>query len=265
GTMPYTFTYTIDGGANQTAVTTSGNSVTVPITTTSAHTFTYKLISVQDGSSTACVQNQTGTVSVIVSPVSVAGPVSTDQIICKGSTPSSLSISGNTGNVIKWQSATDLGFTTNVTDIPGSASNVLNATQIGPLNATIYFRAIVQSGTCVEAASNPVTITVNTADGGTVSSYGGTGTVCAGTTGSVILTGNSGPVLYWETSIDGINWIVDATNQTTYYNFASPGGITQTTWYRAKSQATSCAAVYSTPYKVTVNPRPGATIAASPN
>ncbi len=64
-TAPYTFTYKINNGAPQT-VTSTGNTATVNAPTTTAGVFNYTLISVQDASSTACVQamNQTVTVTV---------------------------------------------------------------------------------------------------------------------------------------------------------------------------------------------------------
>ena len=45
-TAPYTFTYNINGGADQTVTTVSGNSVTVAAPTNVAGTFTYNLVSV---------------------------------------------------------------------------------------------------------------------------------------------------------------------------------------------------------------------------
>ncbi|OXB00688.1 hypothetical protein B0A75_08165, partial [Flavobacterium oncorhynchi] len=66
GTAPYTFTYKINGGANNTVTTTSGNSVTVEAPTDATGTFAYTLVSVKDTSSTACEQTQTGTATVTV-------------------------------------------------------------------------------------------------------------------------------------------------------------------------------------------------------
>ncbi len=65
GTAPYTFTYTINGGSNQTIVTSSGSSVTVSQPTATAGTFIYTLASVTDSSGT---QVQTGTVTITVLP-----------------------------------------------------------------------------------------------------------------------------------------------------------------------------------------------------
>lgn len=69
GTAPYTFIYSINGGANQTITTAIGNSVTLPVVTSTAGIFTYNLISVSDSSSTACSQSQTGSATVTINPL----------------------------------------------------------------------------------------------------------------------------------------------------------------------------------------------------
>ena len=82
GTAPYTFTYAINGGSGQTVSTTSGNSVIVSAPTGTSGSFVYSLVSVQDASSTACLQSQSGSVTVIVNPLPVAslsGTISTCQ------------------------------------------------------------------------------------------------------------------------------------------------------------------------------------------
>ena len=58
GTAPYTFTYNINGGANQTVTTTSGTSVTVSAPTGTSGVFAYNLKSVTDASGTACSNPQ---------------------------------------------------------------------------------------------------------------------------------------------------------------------------------------------------------------
>ena len=64
GTGAYTFTYKLNEGTSQTATTTSGNSVTVPVTTGTAGEFTYRLVSVSNPNN--CSQTQTGSAVVIV-------------------------------------------------------------------------------------------------------------------------------------------------------------------------------------------------------
>ena len=79
-TPPYTFTYNINGGGIQTISTTSGNSVTIAVPTTSQGSFTYNLVSVQDASTTACSQLQTGSAAVTVAPVPIPAITGTDTV-----------------------------------------------------------------------------------------------------------------------------------------------------------------------------------------
>ena len=78
GISPYTFTYTINGGAPQTIVS-AGNTANLPVSTATAGTFTYALVSVKDASSTLCTNTATGsavvTVNALPTPViSASGP-----------------------------------------------------------------------------------------------------------------------------------------------------------------------------------------------
>ena len=65
-TAPYTFTYKINDGVAQTVKTASGTSVTVPVLTNTAGTFTYSLVSVSESSSTICSQLQSGSAEIKV-------------------------------------------------------------------------------------------------------------------------------------------------------------------------------------------------------
>ncbi|WP_321288847.1 HYR domain-containing protein [uncultured Sunxiuqinia sp.] len=64
GSTPYTFTYNINSGGNQTITTSSGNSVTLQAPTSATGTFNYNLIGVEDAN--GCIQNQTGTATITV-------------------------------------------------------------------------------------------------------------------------------------------------------------------------------------------------------
>jgi murein tripeptide amidase MpaA len=97
-------------------------------------------------------------VIITVNPTSVAGTVSSNQIICSGSQPATITLTGNTGT-IQWQSSTD---NSNFSTISGETTNTLSSATIGNLTATKYFRAVVTSGVCTLATSGTVTITVPT-------------------------------------------------------------------------------------------------------
>jgi uncharacterized protein (TIGR02145 family) len=89
GTAPYTFTYIINGGSNQTVTTTVGNSVTVAAPTGTAGTFIYALVNVRDASTTTCSQAQSGSATITVNPLPVGTTVVTN-VLCFG---------GNNGEV----------------------------------------------------------------------------------------------------------------------------------------------------------------------
>ena len=67
-TAPYTFTYNLNGGASQFVTTSRGNSVSIAAPTGTTGAFTYTLLGVQDASSTACSQSQSGSATITVNP-----------------------------------------------------------------------------------------------------------------------------------------------------------------------------------------------------
>lgn len=73
---------------------------------------------------------------------------------------SNLTLTGHTGTVKYWEQSSDDNFT-NPTQI-SSTSSTLQSIFIGNLNATTYFRAVVQNFSCDIINTNKVTITVNT-------------------------------------------------------------------------------------------------------
>lgn len=113
---------------------------------------------------TVCSNTTSGVSQLItVTPATVAGSLSTTTTtICRNTAPGAITLSGNTGNVIKWQYANDSAFTSGVTDIASTATTLSSAT-IGNLTTTRYFRAVVQNGSCTVAYTASIGITVPTA------------------------------------------------------------------------------------------------------
>lgn len=98
--------------------------------------------------------------TVTVSGGTVAGSLTaTATTICRGANAGSITLSGQTGSVVKWQYANDSGFTSGVTDIAFTGTTLTSA-QMGSVTATRYFRAVVQNGSCNIAYTIPVVINV---------------------------------------------------------------------------------------------------------
>ncbi|MEI6565417.1 MAG: YDG domain-containing protein, partial [Verrucomicrobiota bacterium] len=181
--------------------------------------------------------------TVTVTPPSVGGTVSGGTIVCTGSPSAELSLSGHTGTVVKWQYAQS-PFST-WSDI----SNTEPTYTSGNLSKTTQFRAVVQSGLCATANSEPTTVTVSpVSDGGSVS--GGT-TICWGSASSQLtLAVQTGTVIYWQSSTNGTTW-TEITNTLDTY---TSGALTTSTYFRAMVKSGSCNATNSSATTVTVDP-----------
>lgn len=99
GNAPYTFTYNINGGTNQTITTTTGNSVTLNATTNILGTFTYNLVKVLDSNATSCLNtiSQSAIVTVNAAPTINLQPIAKQSICIGGSIITPLTVSFNNG------------------------------------------------------------------------------------------------------------------------------------------------------------------------
>ncbi|MFW0739978.1 gliding motility-associated C-terminal domain-containing protein, partial [Flavobacterium sp. T12S277] len=146
---------------------------------------TYFRAVVQSG---VCAAANSESILVTVNPVSVGGVVSSPQTICSGNSPADLTLSDNTGSIVKWQKSSDAVFTT-PTDIAETTSTLTGAT-IGTLSADTYFRAVVQSGVCAAANSESILVTVN--HDNTVAAASSAPTLCINTALMNITHGTAG-------------------------------------------------------------------------
>ncbi|KAF9658837.1 hypothetical protein HBA12_00905 [Tenacibaculum mesophilum] len=127
--------------------------------------------------------------------------------MCTGTNSTTLTLSGQTGNIIRWESSTD-NFTTD-TDI-ANTTTTLTATN---LTTTTQYRAIVQSGACTEATSATATITV---DPTSVEEVLREVPMCTGTNSTTLtLSGQTGNIIRWESSTDNFTTDTDIANTTT--------------------------------------------------
>jgi hypothetical protein len=170
----------------------------------------------------------------------VGGSIAGGATVCSGTNSTTLTLSGHTGSITKWQSSTVSDFSSAVTDIANITTS-LTATNV---TATTYYRAVVQNGACSVANSSTATITVNVpSSSGSPQSSGG---VCFGiNTATIYIQSVVGNVLRWESSPDGsfttITPILNESSSLTVTN------LTATTSYRAIVQNGVCP-IFTTAY-----------------
>ena len=227
----------INGGANWTTIV---NTATTQSYTNLTQTTLFRAV-VQSGvCATANSSNATITVTQIA-----GGTTAGSTSVCTGTNSGSVTLSGHTGTVSRWESSTNGGSTwTNIT-------NATTTQAYTNLTLTTQYRARITSGTCIEY-STVSTITVNPVSvGGSVSS---SATVCSGgNSGTLTLSGHTGSVIRWEQSINGGGSWTTITNTTTSQSYSS---LTQTTLFRAVVQSGACSIANSAAATITVNQTP---------
>jgi hypothetical protein len=176
----------------------------------------------------------------------VGGAVTAGATVCSGSNGGTLTLSGQTGAVVKWQYSINGGTTW--IDI----ANTTTSQGYSNLTQTTMFRAVVQSGVCSPANSSPATITVDPVSvGGSVAAGA---TVCSGSnSGTLTLSGQTGAVVKWQRSINGGTTWIDIANTTTSQGYSN---LTQTTMFRAVVQSGVCSPANSSPVTINVDLAP---------
>ena len=164
GTAPYVFTYELNGGALQT-LTSFGATAIITVPTNTAGTFTYRLVSVRDASSTACTNIQSGSATVVVNAMPVTPILTTTNThLCNGASTVISLQNAETGTTYQW-------FKNGVLLSSGAA------TSISITSAGIYTVKAVSAAGCTTDVSNTITITTGTVPTPVII---GTGKVCPG-------------------------------------------------------------------------------------
>ncbi len=158
GTPPFTFTYNINNGSDQTVMTVSGSSVALNVSTGSAGNYIYTLTKVRDASLTSCEQplNSTTTVTVVNDPVWTNYTLPSPATICDGSPISfNVDVSGGLGGTIKWIRSDNIN--------PGVGTEVEVNSGDAPGPGTWYYRPqFIPSGSgCDLSDGTQSAVTVN--------------------------------------------------------------------------------------------------------
>ncbi len=179
--------------------------------------------------------------TLMVNPAPVGGTATpAAAALCSG-TGTTITLTGQTGSIIKWQSSTDGN---NWSDIASTA----DALASGPLMAATRFRAVVGSGVCSVAISSAALVSINAVTVGGIATPASSSIYSGGNT-TINLSGEVGTLLKWQSSADGNNWSDIASTA----NPLPTGTLTQTTEYQAVVQSGVCGTANSSVATVNVN------------
>lgn len=265
GTAPYTFTYTLNGGASQTISTTAGNTVTISVPTTTAGTFTYDLVSVQDSSPSACSQAQTGSAVVTIDPTPTA-TISGTADVCNGSTSPNVTFTGNSGTTPYTFTYTINGGASQTVSTVGAGSTATVSAPTGASGTFTYSLTGVQDANlnACGTASGSVIVTVNPLPTATIS---GTTTLCQNVPNpDITFTGADGtaPFTFTYTLNGGANQTISTTSGNSV-TLSVPTTTSGTFTYDLVSvmdaSTTTCSQAQTGSAVVTINPAPSAAIA----
>lgn len=215
---------TTDGG-----VTWNSNANTTPNQTyfNLNQTTCYRAI-VQDGGNPPDTSTQ---VCITIYPESIGGTTSGGGSYCDSTGSGTVTLSGYSGSILHWQFSTNGGTSWTILPDTTPSINHNNLTQ-----STLY-EAVVQSGSmCASDTSTQTGFEVYPQTvAGTINAP--TAVCATGNSGMLLLTGNAGNVVDWESSTDnGVTWSsAGSFTDTLLYS-----NITQTISYRVIVQSGIC-------------------------
>ena len=195
----------------------------------------------------------TKTGSILVDAATVAGTISSSSgLICNGSTPPTISLTGNTGSTIVWQikSSTPSATYTNTNPIRNgtSISDVVNNAAPGSTQVVNYYQALVQNGVCNILTTNSVAVAVDpTSQVGAILPTQSVQEVCIGSPAtSIVLPSNVGTII-WQTasSVGGAYSNIPGQTTATLPSANIPTGTANTTYYKAQVTSGVCPSIYS--------------------
>lgn len=184
------------------------------------------------------------TINVSATSPTIPGQVNSNNTVCSGTNSTTLTLTGEQGNIINWISSTNGVNWTPVSNTTHTytATNLTNTTQ---------YAAVVQNGTaCKFDTSRVAIITVDPKSiAGTLSPANINYCLGEFTPHTITLTGNTGSVVNWQSSPDNSTWngFVPAYTSSGY----TLNSAIATTWYRTIVKSGVCPADTSAPARVT--------------
>jgi hypothetical protein len=221
------------------------SSTSASITVTNLTKTTYYRAIVNSTSPQSCSNLATSSVFLAVKPTRAGTIFAANNSICAGGQVE-LTLSGQQGNVNRWQRSTNNINWTNITNTTTSLTETIASA------GTYYYRVEVQTPNCggaINSDSKIITVTSGTPPvGGSVSSA-----VHATSTnsGSLTLSSYTGTIVKWQRSTnDGVTW-TDIVNTTATQSYTNQ---TDGTLYRAQLQSGTCGFAWSSNGTIVVAP-----------
>ena len=194
---------------------------------------------VQSGS---CPAANSNIVAITLLPSNAGAITGGTSPLCFGSSTGTMTLSGYTGTVVKWQKHLIGGAWSDIANTAATYSEIPSSA------GTWEYRAVVHNSADMTSATATIVVDATTV-GGTVT--GGTNICSGSTSGLLTLSGQTGNILKWQSSVSPFSVWTDIANTATTY---TSGVLAQTTQFRAVVQNGSCSVANSSAATVTVNP-----------
>lgn len=203
--------FSTDGGATwinitNTTTTQSYTNLTVP---------TLFRAVVQNG---ACAPSHSSIATITIDPATVGGTVNGSATVCPGSNAGSVTLTGATGAVVRWELSIDGGVTwINI-------ANTTSSQNYANLAVTTRYRARVQSGSCAVLYSSIATITV----GAPSAAITAPADACPGSAGNAASVPDAGPGAVYSWGIANGAITSGAGTRAIVFTATGPGSVSLT-------------------------------------
>jgi hypothetical protein len=104
----------------------------------------------------ACALAYSTSDSIQINQPSIGGTAAGTATVCSGSNSTTLTLTGNNGTIIRWESSPDNAFSS-----PTPIVNTSSSLTVTNLTGTTYYRAVVISGACAAANSDTAAVFVS--------------------------------------------------------------------------------------------------------
>ena len=221
------------------------SSTSTSITISNITKTTYYRAIVNSSSPVTCSSLPSSSVFLSVKPTNSGTVFAANNTICASGVVE-LTLSGQQGNVNKWQRSTN---NVNWTDISNTTTTL---TETVSSAGTYYYRVEVQTPNCgsaVYSTSKVISVITGTPPtGGSVSSAVHNSATNSGT---LTLSGHTGTIVKWQRSVNnGVTW-TDIANTSTTNSYTNQ---TDATLFRAQLQSGTCGFTFSNAGVIIVNP-----------